>query len=69
MTTAEAAYEAYRAALGLPGTFFSLTSNERDAWEDVVEAVKEIEDFEDSTFRAYGHVPCQCSSCKEERNG
>jgi len=41
MTTAEAAYEAYRAALGLPGTFFSLTSNERDAWEDVVEAVHE----------------------------
>jgi len=41
MTTAEAAYEAYRAALGLPGSFFSLNSNERDAWDEVVEVVHE----------------------------
>ena len=57
MTTAEAAYEAYRAALGLPGSFFSLNSNERDAWDDVVEAIREA-------------VLEDCGpACREERNG
>ena len=57
VTTAETAYEAYRAALGLPGSFFSLTSNERDAWEDVVEAIREA-------------VLEDCGpACREERNG